>query len=214
MYRTEHAVITRYGPCQTHSTSAHRLTPRKRSICTSRYTAAVKPAAEATEADVDEHSLTFSVISWLACWHLLVVGQRADLLAPSGPAPQGKLASSGCCSNMAHAIVAKPCGPGLQDYLHSKIEELELAVRDKSLNLKRLEAQRNVLNSQGASLAKLCAWHRECSTRPIHQSCICSQKSSRGIAIASRARITCWRSCEGDGIIVYRCPKSVVPFGC
>lgn len=53
---------------------------------------------------------------------------------------------------MAHAIVAKPCGPGLQDYLHSKIEELELAVRDKALNLKRLEAQRNVLNSQVRSL--------------------------------------------------------------
>jgi 26S proteasome regulatory subunit T6 len=45
--------------------------------------------------------------------------------------------------------IVKPTGPGLEDYLHNKIEELELAVRDKSLNLKRLEAQRNKLNSQG-----------------------------------------------------------------
>ena len=50
---------------------------------------------------------------------------------------------------MAQAIVVQPSGPGLQDYLNSKIEELDLAVRDKALNLKRLEAQRNVLNSQG-----------------------------------------------------------------
>jgi hypothetical protein len=46
--------------------------------------------------------------------------------------------------------VMVPLGPGLQEYLHSKIEELEFAVRDKSLNLKRLEAQRNKLNTQGA----------------------------------------------------------------
>ena len=47
--------------------------------------------------------------------------------------------------------VVQPIGPGLRDYLSSKIEELELAIRDKSLNLKRLEAQRNKLNSQGTS---------------------------------------------------------------
>ena len=42
-----------------------------------------------------------------------------------------------------------PLGPGVQQYLHSKIDELEFNVRDKALNLKRLEAQRNKLNSQG-----------------------------------------------------------------
>ena len=51
---------------------------------------------------------------------------------------------------MAPSVV-QPIGPGLRDYLSSKIEELELAIRDKSLNLKRLEAQRNKLNSQGTS---------------------------------------------------------------
>ena len=50
------------------------------------------------------------------------------------------------------AATMKPVGPGLQGYLQSKIEELEFNVRDKSLNLKRLEAQRNNLNSQGVCM--------------------------------------------------------------
>ena len=65
------------------------------------------------------------------------------------------------------ATMPQPTGPGLQDYLTGKIEELEFAVREKSLNLKRLEAQRNKLNGQGAhnhavhvSLASV-LWHKE-----------------------------------------------------
>lgn len=50
------------------------------------------------------------------------------------------------------ATMPQPTGPGLQDYLTGKIEELEFAVREKSLNLKRLEAQRNKLNGQGVLL--------------------------------------------------------------
>jgi 26S proteasome regulatory subunit T6 len=53
--------------------------------------------------------------------------------------------------------VLAPSGPGLQDYMNSKIEELEFSVRDKSLNLKRLEAQRNKLNTEGADDFGLCA---------------------------------------------------------
>jgi 26S proteasome regulatory subunit T6 len=40
-------------------------------------------------------------------------------------------------------------GDGLRNYYKSKIEDFELQVKDKSLNLKRLEAQRNELNTQG-----------------------------------------------------------------
>jgi biotin carboxylase len=40
---------------------------------------------------------------------------------------------------------------GIQSYYASKIEELEVIVRDKTQNLRRLEAQRNELNSKGAS---------------------------------------------------------------
>jgi len=40
-------------------------------------------------------------------------------------------------------------GAGLKDYYKGKIEELEIAVRDKAHNLRRLEAQRNDLNTKG-----------------------------------------------------------------
>lgn len=40
-------------------------------------------------------------------------------------------------------------GEGLNDYYKGKIEELEIAVRDKTHNLRRLEAQRNDLNTKG-----------------------------------------------------------------
>ena len=38
---------------------------------------------------------------------------------------------------------------GLTTYFQSKIDELELIVRDKTQNLRRLQAQRNELNSKG-----------------------------------------------------------------
>lgn len=40
-------------------------------------------------------------------------------------------------------------GEGLRRYYKAKIEELELQVKEKTHNLRRLEAQRNELNSQG-----------------------------------------------------------------
>lgn len=40
-------------------------------------------------------------------------------------------------------------GEGLNDYYKGKIEELEISVRDKTHNLRRLEAQRNDLNTKG-----------------------------------------------------------------
>jgi hypothetical protein len=38
---------------------------------------------------------------------------------------------------------------GLTSYYRQKIEHLELTVRDKTMNLRRLQAQRNELNSKG-----------------------------------------------------------------
>jgi hypothetical protein len=40
-------------------------------------------------------------------------------------------------------------GLGLKNYYRGKIEELEMLIKDKSHNLRRLEAQRNELNTQG-----------------------------------------------------------------
>jgi hypothetical protein len=46
---------------------------------------------------------------------------------------------------------------GLTHYYQQKVEHLELTVRDETQNLRRLEAQRNELNSKGAPHAILCA---------------------------------------------------------
>ena len=45
--------------------------------------------------------------------------------------------------------MGKPVGDGLKAYYKGKIEELELLVKDKTHNLRRLEAQRNELNTHG-----------------------------------------------------------------
>ena len=42
-------------------------------------------------------------------------------------------------------------GDGLRSYYKGKIEEMEILRRDKTQNLRRLEAQRNELNSKGNS---------------------------------------------------------------
>lgn len=44
--------------------------------------------------------------------------------------------------------MGRPTGDGLKGYYKAKIEELELRVKDKTHNLRRLEAQRNELNTQ------------------------------------------------------------------
>ena len=53
---------------------------------------------------------------------------------------------------MASAAVATP-GPsvtrGVEAYYSSKVDELEVKLREKSQNLRRLEAQRNELNAKG-----------------------------------------------------------------
>ncbi len=46
--------------------------------------------------------------------------------------------------------MGRPTGDGLKSYYKGKIEELELRIKDKVHNLRRLEAQRNELNTQGA----------------------------------------------------------------
>ena len=46
--------------------------------------------------------------------------------------------------------VHQATGEGLRAYYKAKIEELEIQIRDKQHNLRRMEAQRNELNSKGA----------------------------------------------------------------
>ena len=53
-------------------------------------------------------------------------------------------------------------GDGLKKYYKTKIEELEISTRDKQHNLRRLEAQRNELNTKGMPCA---------SRAPLLQAC-------------------------------------------
>jgi 26S proteasome regulatory subunit T6 len=48
--------------------------------------------------------------------------------------------------------MGKAVGEGLKAYYKAKIEELEIQARDKQHNLRRLEAQRNELNTKGEEL--------------------------------------------------------------
>ena len=47
------------------------------------------------------------------------------------------------------ANMGRGLGDGLKSYYKTKIEELEILARDKQHNLRRLEAQRNELNTKG-----------------------------------------------------------------
>lgn len=59
--------------------------------------------------------------------------------------------------------MGRPGGDGLKAYYRSKIEELELNVKDKTHNLRRLEAQRNELNTQG----EFAEWEKRVGTMAI-----------------------------------------------
>lgn len=53
-------------------------------------------------------------------------------------------------------------GEGLKTYYKGKIEELEMKVREKHMDLRRMEAQRNELNAKGATDDESCRSGRWC----------------------------------------------------
>lgn len=95
---------------------------------------------------------------------------------------------------------AEQAGVGLRGYYRVKIEELELQIKDKSHNLRRLEAQRNELNTQGAFCAPTsdgpctAAAHMRILSTALRRR---SPAASRGAAAAAGARLLCWRGHQG-----------------
>jgi len=94
-------------------------------------------------------------------------------------------------------------GDGLRNYYKSKIEDYELRVKDKSLNLKRLEAQRNELNTQGKRSEPTCQRTVCYMSQTKHPKHHCthvhafSPSATRGAATPAGAWIICWGGCEG-----------------
>lgn len=65
--------------------------------------------------------------------------------------------AAGEFSNMSGGVaVSTRGGGGIRGYYASKLEELELTLREKEQNLRRLEAQRNVLNTRGTRRVQAC----------------------------------------------------------
>lgn len=61
-------------------------------------------------------------------------------------------------------------GEGLRAYYKGKIEDLEVQLRDKQHNLRRMEAQRNELNNKGKATALLT--QTDCRGRLKNELCV------------------------------------------
>ncbi|GMF36295.1 unnamed protein product [Phytophthora lilii] len=101
-------------------------------------------------------------------------------------------------ADVAMAVVGDSAG--LTSYYEQKIEHLELTVRDETQNLRRLQAQRNELNSKGryfpfvlvrAALEVLI--RVACAVNPS------SAAAARGAAAAAGARLVRGRGGQADG---------------
>ena len=84
---------------------------------------------------------------------------------------------------------------GLTSYFTGKIAELELSVRDRTQNLRRLEAQRNELNTKGAPAPPRRAARRSAPRRRASRTSRCI--STKAWAPPGRHETTRARRAEG-----------------
>lgn len=75
-----------------------------------------------------------------------------DTDAPVAASPAAAGAGSSSSASSAAAATATASRQGIRSYYQSKLDELELVIREKTQNLRRLEAQRSALNSRVRSL--------------------------------------------------------------
>ena len=84
--------------------------------------------------------------------------------------------------------MVKPTGEGLRAYYKSKIEDLEIEIRDRQHALQRMQAQRNDLNTKGAGgKVGLCACDEWARARRnsrcdaifclVSMQCVCCERS-------------------------------------
>lgn len=75
-----------------------------------------------------------------------------DTDGPVAAAASAAGAGTSSSSSSAAAATATVSRQGIRSYYQSKLDELELVIREKTQNLRRLEAQRSALNSRVRSL--------------------------------------------------------------
>lgn len=129
---------------------------------------------------------TSSLIDWLI---MAVATQRmlkTPMTAPSGSIKVSLLKQHISPSFHKHKLVARADIPA-QTYYQNKIEAAELDITKKTQNLRRLEAQRNALNTRGQCW-KVVAWWG--FTTEMY-----STITARGAASSTGA----WELCRGSG---------------
>jgi hypothetical protein len=52
-------------------------------------------------------------------------------------------------AGVTNGVAAESVAPGIRPFYSSKLDQLESSIRDKTTNLRRLEAQRSALNTKG-----------------------------------------------------------------
>lgn len=83
---------------------------------------------------------------------VVVSAKLAAVLAAPAPAPAATGVAPGPLARASAAASgdARASGTAVTRYYSSKLDGLDVLIREKGATLRRLEAQRNVLNSKGA----------------------------------------------------------------
>lgn len=98
-----------------------------------------------------------------------------------GAAQRRRAGQGACCVVVSGARAERRVTQeGLKAYYKAKIEEAELAVRNKTQNLRRLEAQRNELNSKGTRSYPGGRFRKRLTRQPPGPpQCVCCARSCR-----------------------------------
>ena len=123
-----------------------------------------------------------------------------SLVCPAKNPVLDGLTEAGQTIGARQTMGASNAADGITEYYQAKIEELKVTVRSKQQNLRRLEAQRNELNSTGDLLLKSPpSPMNEWLAHNDNVLSVFSEIASRGIAASARTWIICRRSCQSNG---------------